>query len=60
MFKFIRQYAEKMDGATIYPIIGFVIFFGFFIALLFYVYRMKKEEVNTLSHIPFESDDINN
>jgi cytochrome c oxidase cbb3-type subunit 4 len=57
MFKFIRQYAEKIDGANIFPIIGFIIFFTFFIALLFYVGAMKKEEVNKLSNIPLEGEE---
>ncbi len=60
MFKFIKQYAEKIDGATIYPIISLIIFFTFFLGLLWMVKSMKKERVNELSNIPFEADESNN
>lgn len=44
MFKFIRQYAEKMDSATIFPMISLVIFFTFFVVLLVYVKKMGQKE----------------
>ena len=60
MFKFIKQYAEKIDHAQIYPMISLVIFFLFFIVLLTMVKKMKKERVNELSNIPFEQDELSN
>jgi hypothetical protein len=60
MFKFIKQYAEKIDHAQIYPMISLVIFFLFFIVLLTMVKKMGKERVNELSNIPFEQDELSN
>jgi cytochrome c oxidase cbb3-type subunit IV len=60
MLKFIKQYAEKIDGVSIYPMISFIIFFLFFVALIFLVVKMKKERVNELSNIPFEADELTN
>jgi cbb3-type cytochrome oxidase subunit 3 len=55
MFKFIKQYAESMDGISIYPVISLLIFFVFFIALLYYVKKMDKSKVDELSRIPLDS-----
>jgi hypothetical protein len=58
MFKFIKQYAETMNNANIYPMISLFIFFIFFIVLLVLVKKMKKERVSELSNIPFEKDEL--
>ena len=54
MFKFINQYAEKIDNAEVYPIISLLIFFVFFIALIWYVVKMDKKNIEQLSNIPLE------
>lgn len=54
MFKFIKQYAEKIDNAEVYPIISLLIFFVFFIALIWYVVKMDKKNIEQLSNIPLE------
>lgn len=60
MFKFIKQYAEKINNIDIYPIISLFIFFIFFVLLLVLVKRMKKERVDLLSRIPFDNDELTN
>ena len=60
MFKFIKQYAEKIDHAQIYPMISLIIFFLFFIVLLVMVRKMRKERVTELSNIPFEKEELSN
>lgn len=54
MFKFIKQYAEKMDHAQVYPMISLIIFFLFFVVLLVYVRKMDKTRLTTLSNIPLD------
>ena len=54
MFKFIKQYAEKMDHAQVYPMISLFIFFLFFVVLLVYVKKMDKASITTLSNIPLD------
>ena len=49
MFKFIKQYAETINGVDIYPMISLFIFFTFFIVLLVLVKKMKKERNILLS-----------
>jgi uncharacterized phage infection (PIP) family protein YhgE len=57
MFKFIRQYAEGIDGINIYPMISLVIFFLFFVVLLFYVKKMDKTTVKEISRIPLDQEE---
>lgn len=60
MFKFIKQYAETMDNAAIYPVISLLIFFIFFVVLLAFVTKMDKHSVQVLSNIPLEEAGENN
>ena len=60
MFKFIKQYTETMDHATIYPMISLFIFFLFFVVLLVFVKKMDKQSVTELSNIPFDTDETTN
>jgi hypothetical protein len=60
MFKFIKQYAEKMNNAEIYPMISLLIFFLFFVILLVLVKKMGKDRVDELSNIPFEKEELPN
>lgn len=57
MFKFIKQYAETINGANIYPIISLLIFFLFFAVLLVLVKKMGKERVQELSNLPFDKEE---
>jgi len=56
MFKFIRQYAEKIDHVYIFPKIGLFIFMIFFIVMVIYVKKMRKEHVDELSSLPLDLD----
>ncbi len=49
-----------MNNATIYPMVSLFIFLLFFVLLLFYVKRMKKETITKLSNIPFETEENEN
>jgi len=60
MFKFIKQYAEKIDNAQIYPMISLLIFFLFFVVLLVLVKKMGKERSKELSNIPFDKEELSN
>lgn len=57
MYKFIKQYTEKMDHATIYPMISLFIFFLFFIVLLVLVKKMDKSRIIELSNIPLDIEE---
>ncbi len=54
MLKFIKGYVSSIDGIEIYPIISFIIFFTFFIAVLYYIIAAKKNYIDELSNLPFD------
>ena len=54
MFKFIKQYAEKIDGIAIYPIVAQFIFIVFFILMLIYVFKMKKNNIDEMKKLPLD------
>ncbi len=60
MFKFIKQYAEQINNAQIYPMISLVIFFLFFVVLLVFVKKMRKETVQELSNLPLDNEELSN
>jgi hypothetical protein len=45
---------ESIIGIEIYPIISLVLFFSFFVGLLIWVARTKKEYINHLENLPLE------
>jgi cbb3-type cytochrome oxidase subunit 3 len=47
---------ETIIGIEIFPIISFIIFFVFFIALFVWVARMQKSEINFLAAMPLEDE----
>ncbi|MFT3981504.1 MAG: CcoQ/FixQ family Cbb3-type cytochrome c oxidase assembly chaperone [Ferruginibacter sp.] len=59
MFKFIKQYAEKINHVEVYPLISLIIFFLFFVVLTVYVMKMDKRSVKLLSNIPLDNEEPN-
>ncbi|PHR69423.1 MAG: CcoQ/FixQ family Cbb3-type cytochrome c oxidase assembly chaperone [Lutibacter sp.] len=55
MLKFVKNHMESITGIEIYPLISLVIFFSFFIVLFWWVFTSKKEYIEKVSNIPFES-----
>jgi hypothetical protein len=56
MFKFIKQYAESIQGINIYPIISMVLFFAFFLGMLWFVKIMTRDQANALGALPLEDE----
>lgn len=54
MYKFIQDVTENIKGAEVYPMISLLIFFLFFVVLLWFVLKMSKESIKTLSNIPLD------
>jgi len=50
----IRDTLSTIFHVEIYAIIGFIIFFTFFIFVTIQAFRMKKEEVIEFSNLPLE------
>ncbi len=54
------HYLESIEGVAIFPIIGFLIFFSFFLGLLYYVFRMDKGFVKDMANSLFDNDQEQN
>jgi cbb3-type cytochrome oxidase subunit 3 len=50
----ISESLQNIFHVEIYAVIGFFIFFTFFIFVTIHVFRMKKEEVTKFSNMPLE------
>ncbi len=45
---------SSVDGITIFPIIGLVIFVVFFAFVIYYAMKIPKEKVNEIGKIPLD------
>ncbi|MGM0587185.1 MAG: cbb3-type cytochrome oxidase subunit 3 [Bacteroidota bacterium] len=54
MYKYVLR---SIDGISIFPIIGLVLFFGFFIGLLVYVLRKDRSHWDQLAEMPLHDDE---
>ena len=49
---------RNLFHVEIYALIGFIIFFTFFIFVSVQAFRMKKDEVNKLSSMPLDDSEL--
>lgn len=54
----VQDTLSSIFHVEIYALIGFIIFFTFFVAVSINAFRMKKEEENQLSSMPLDESDI--
>lgn len=54
MYKDVLRSIAEIE---LFPIIGIVLFMGFFLIISIYAIRMSKKEVEKLENIPFESEE---
>ena len=54
--RYLREHLETIAGVDIYPLISMLIFFFFFIALTFYVIKMKGTHIDYMKSRPLEED----
>ena len=56
--RYLKHYFEDIANIEIWPIISLLIFFFFFVALSYYVFKMKKTHVKRMSSAPLELDEF--
>ena len=54
-----KQYLEQITDVGIYPMFSLLVFFVFFTALIVYVVKANKEELNEISKLPLSNDETN-
>ncbi len=47
-------YLTQIHGVSIFPIISLVMFVVFFILVLFWMYRLDKNEIERIENLPFD------
>lgn len=52
-----KEVLRSMEGVGIFPSIALIIFLGFFIGLLIYLYKKGKSYWDDAAHLPLESDE---
>ena len=55
-----KEHLQSIEGVENYAIVGFVIFFVFFILVAIHTFKMDKNRVEKLSHIPLDDEFDNN
>ncbi len=55
-----KNYLKGIDGIDIYPILSLVAFFLFFMAMIIWLYRADKGQLEELSRLPFNEENKNN
>ncbi len=59
MLKFIKHHMTGIEGIEIYPIVSLLIFFTFFVLLFLWVFTAKKNYIDTVSNLPFDTSTNN-
>lgn len=54
--RIVIHYLESIEGVAIFPIIGIIIFFSFFVVLLWWVFRLDKQFIKNMSDAPLLDD----
>ena len=57
MLKFIKHHMSTITGIEIFPIIGFVLFFSFFLFMLWWVLTTDKRQIKYLEEMPLSDND---
>ncbi|GAB3834422.1 hypothetical protein [Hymenobacter jeollabukensis] len=52
-----KNVLESIAGIEIYPLISFVIFFLFFLALLVYVCIVSRQHIQAMKQLPLQGDE---
>ncbi|NQU35393.1 MAG: cbb3-type cytochrome c oxidase subunit 3 [Bacteroidetes bacterium] len=55
--KIVINQLEQISGVEIYPIIGLLIFFTFFVLVVYMVVKTDKQEIEEYSNMPLDGND---
>lgn len=55
-----KEVLSAIKDISIYPVFSFVMFFGFFSMITFWLFRSKKKDFESISQLPLSDDNKNN
>lgn len=56
MLKFIKHHLSSIAGVEIWPILSFVVFFLFFLAVLWWVFTVRRSHIEHMAALPIIDD----
>ncbi|MBL7984980.1 MAG: CcoQ/FixQ family Cbb3-type cytochrome c oxidase assembly chaperone [Flavobacteriales bacterium] len=56
MLKFIKHHLDTIAGVGIFPVISFVLFFTFFIAMLLWLRKVSRTHIEHMSSLPLVNE----
>ena len=56
MLKFIKHHLDTIAGVGIFPVISFVLFFTFFIAMLLWLRKVSRTHIEHMSALPLVNE----
>lgn len=57
MLKFIKGHMTSIEGVDLFPVMAFLLFFGIFLFVIWWVHGMRRDDVDRMSALPLASDD---
>lgn len=52
MLKFIKHHMESIAGIEVWPVLSFIIFFLFFLAVLWWVFTVRRAHIDHMASLP--------
>lgn len=52
MLKFIKHHLDTIAGVGVYPVISFLIFFGFFLLVLLWLRKVSRSHIAHMAALP--------
>ncbi len=56
MLKFIKHHMDTIAGIGIFPVISFVLFFSFFLAMLWWLRSVSAAHIDHMAELPLVQD----
>ncbi|MCB0763992.1 MAG: CcoQ/FixQ family Cbb3-type cytochrome c oxidase assembly chaperone [Flavobacteriales bacterium] len=56
MLKFIKHHLDTINGIDVFPVTSFILFFGFFLCMLWWVRKVSSSHFQHMSELPLGED----
>lgn len=56
MLKFIQHHLDTIAGVGIYPLISFLLFFGFFLVMLLWLRKVSSAHIDRMAMLPLAEE----
>ncbi len=60
MLKFLKHHLDTISGIDIYPVLSFIVFFLFFLAVLWWVLTVRRSHIDHMAALPIATDTTTN